>query len=253
MPGQVRATAARMQGLLPAVLSAIYPARCLACGAAVTPGGGLCPGCWAETPFIAGLACDSCGAPLPGRDEGRAEHCDDCLTIARPWARGRAALVYKGAARRMVLALKHGDRHDLVPSLAAWMAEAAAPILEPGMMLAPVPLDRWRFLRRRYNQAALLGAAVARRAGLGWCPDLLARTRRTPSQEGRSRDARFANLQGAIRAHPSRKGLISGRHILIVDDVMTSGATLAASAEACHVAGARAVSILTLARVAKDA
>ena len=242
-----------MQGLLPAILAAVFPERCLACGGPVAAGGGLCGACWAETPFISGLACDSCGAPLPGRDEGRAEHCDDCLTIARPWARGRAALVYPRSARRLVLALKHGDRLDLVRPMAGWMARAAAPILEPGMLVAPVPLHRWRFLRRRYNQSALLGAEVARRAGLGWCPDLLLRSRRTPSQEGRNRDARFVNLQGAIRVHPGRKGLLPGRHVLIVDDVMTSGATLAATAEACLAGGARGVSALVLARVAKDA
>lgn len=242
-----------MQGWMPGLLAMVFPDRCLACGGPVAAGGGLCGACWPETPFVAGLACDTCGAPLPGRDEGRAEHCDDCLTIARPWGRGRAALVYKGAGRRLALALKHGDRLDLVRPMAGWMVQAAAPILEPGMLVAPVPLHRWRLFRRRYNQAALLGAEVARRAGLGWCPDLLVRSRRTPSQEGRDRDARFANLQGAIRPHPGQKGRIAGRHVLIVDDVMTSGATLAACADACLSAGARGVSALVLARVAKDA
>lgn len=235
------------------MLRAVYPARCLACGGRVEGDAGLCPGCWAEAPFLRGLVCDTCGAPLPGRDEGRAEHCDDCLALARPWARGRAAMVYRGTARRLVLGLKHGDRHDLVPPLAAWMAAAAAPILVPGMIAAPVPLHPWRFLARRFNQAALLGAEVARRARIGWCPDLLQRVRRTGSQEGRSRDARFASLAGAIRAHPGRKGLLTGRHVLLVDDVMTSGATLAACAEACRAGGAAEVSILVLARVAKDA
>lgn len=242
-----------MQGLMPRLLAALFPERCLACGGPVAGAGGLCGACWAETPFVTGLACDSCGAPLPGRDEGRAEHCDDCLTIARPWAQGRAALVYKDAGRRMALALKHGDRLDLVRPMAGWMVQAAAPILRPGMLAAPVPLHRWRLLRRRYNQAALLGAEVARRAGIGWCPDLLLRHRRTPSQEGRDRDARFSNMQGAIRVHPARKQALAGRHILLVDDVMTSGATLAACAEACRAAGASDISTLVLARVAKDA
>lgn len=253
MAGQIGAARAVLQGAIPAILRAVYPPRCLACGQRVGATAGLCPGCWRETPFVRGLACDGCGAPLPGRDEGRAEHCDDCLRLARPWSRGRAALVYTGAARRMVLALKHGDRHDLVPPMASWMASAAAPILVPGMLLAPVPLHRWRYFRRRCNQAALLGQAVAAQARLGWCPDLLQRTRRTASQEGRDRDARFANVQGAIRVHPGRKGLLAGRHVLLVDDVMTSGATLAACAEACRAGGAHDVRVLVLARVAKDA
>jgi predicted amidophosphoribosyltransferase len=253
MAGQIGAPGGFWQGAMPAILRALYPPRCLSCGGRVAGEGGLCPGCWAETPFVRGLACDGCGAPLPGRDAGRAEHCDDCLRLARPWSRGRAALVYKGAARRMVLALKHGDRHELVPPMAGWMAAAAAPIVQPGMLLAPVPLDRWRYFRRRYNQAALLGAAVAKRAGLGWCPDLLQRIRRTGSQEGRDRDARFANLEGAIRVHPGRKGMLTGRRVLLIDDVMTSGATLAACAEACRAGGAQDVCVLVLARVAKDA
>ena len=80
---------------------------------------GLCPACWAATPFISGLVCDKCGAPLPGEDDGRPEFCDDCLTIARPWDRGRAVFVYKDKARDMVLSLKHADRLDLMMQMEA--------------------------------------------------------------------------------------------------------------------------------------
>jgi predicted amidophosphoribosyltransferase len=121
------------------------------------------------------------------------------------------------------------------------------------MLVAPVPLHWLRLLTRRYNQAALLSAAVARQAGLDHCPDLLHRRRDTRSQEGRDRDARFANVTGAMRVAPRRAARIAGRPVLLVDDVMTSGATLAACAEACLAAGATVVSVLVLARVAKDA
>lgn len=231
----------------------MFPPRCIACGAGVAADFGLCPACWRETPFASGLVCDKCGAPLPGADEGKPEYCDDCLTIARPWQRGRAALVYKDAARRMVLAFKHGDRLDLRRPLAGWMLRAAAPLLEPGMVLAPVPLHRLRLLKRRYNQSALLSGAVARAAGLTHVVDLLQRTRATRSQEGLHRDERFANLSGAVRINPRRAGLLAGRHVLLVDDVMTSGATFAVCADACLAAGAENVSVLALARVAKDA
>jgi ComF family protein len=235
------------------ILRLLYPPHCLSCAAPVTTEFGLCGVCWKATPFVTGVVCDICGTPLPGIDDGTPVHCDDCLTIARPWDRGRAALVYKDNGRKLVLALKHGDRLDLVRPAAKWMHQAAASILRPGMLVAPVPLHWRRLVRRRYNQAALLSQAVAATAGAEHCPDLLIRTRRTPSQEGRDRDARFANISGALAIHPRRATRLAGRHVLLIDDVMTSGATLAAAAEVCRAAGAAAVSVLVLARVAKDA
>lgn len=236
-----------------AALHVIYPPQCLTCDALVTTDFGLCGHCWRETPFITGLVCNQCGVPLPGDDLGQPESCDDCLTIARPWSQGRAALLYKDNARRLVLAFKHGDRLDLARPAAGWMMRAAQPMLVSGMLVAPIPLHWLRLIKRRYNQSALLSAAVAKMAGLDHCPDLLIRTRHTGSQEGRDRDSRFANMTDALAPHPRRENRIAGRHILLVDDVMTSGATFAAAAEACIAAGAIGVSVLALARVAKDA
>lgn len=234
-------------------LRLVMPPQCLSCGAVVAEEFGLCAECWRDTPFIHGLACDSCGTPLPGQDEGRPEYCDDCLTLGRPWVRGRAALLYKDNGRKLVLSLKHGDRHDLARPAARWMLRAGAPILKPDMLVAPIPLHWIRFVRRRFNQSALLARAIAREAALDHCPDLLIRPRRTASQDGRNRDGRFANLAGAIRVHPRRAARLKGRHILLIDDVMTSGATLAAAADACLATGASEVSVLVMARVAKDA
>jgi ComF family protein len=242
----------RLKAFSRAVLYLAYPPQCLSCGALVGSDAGLCGACWRDTPFVSGLACDQCGQPLPGYAAEEVILCDDCLAQPRPWARGRAATAYAGKAQEMILALKHGDRTDLAPAAAGWLHRAAAPILQPDMLVTPVPLHWRRLFRRRYNQAALLSAGLARRAGLEHCPDLLVRHRFEGSQHGRGREARFANLSNAFRAHPRNGKRISDRHILLVDDVMTSGATLGAAAEACLDAGARQVSIAVLARVAKD-
>lgn len=234
------------------IIRAIYPTQCVACDAPTEDDFGLCGACWRETQFISGTICGKCGTSLPGDSQADDLLCDDCLTIARPWDRGRSVLAYSGVGRKLVLSLKHGDRTDLAQPAARWMARVAAPLLANDTLIVPVPLHWVRLLRRRYNQSAalvnVLGGQVAREV----CADALLRTKRTVPLNGHSRDARFAALSGAINANPKRKALITGRHILLVDDVMTSGATLAASAEACFVAGARAVNVLTLARVVKD-
>ncbi|NHB75969.1 ComF family protein [Rhodobacter calidifons] len=233
-------------------LQLLYPPQCISCSAPVQSDFGLCADCWRETPFVSGLVCDQCGVPLPGSDAKERALCDDCMTIARPWHRGRAALLYQGNARRLVLALKHGDRMDLARPASAWMARAAAPILTPGMLVVPVPLHWMRLFRRRYNQAALLSRAIAALARLEHCPDAILRKRSTGNQDGKTRDARFANLVGAFTVPKSRETRVRDRDILLVDDVMTSGATFAAATEALFSAGARSVSVLALARVAKD-
>ncbi len=240
-------------GMQAALLHLIYPPQCIACDTLVTSDFGLCGDCWRETPFITGMVCDMCGSPLPGQDPTEVAHCDACMTTPRPWSRGRAALLYKDRGRDLVLQLKHADRLDLARPAGDWAARAVAPILCPGMLVAPVPLHWFRLFRRRYNQSALLSAHVARIAGLQHVPDLLRRTRTTGSQEGRSRDQRFANLSDAMQLHPRRAAMAAGRHILLIDDVMTSGATLSAAAEACLAGGAAEISVLCLTRVAKDA
>lgn len=238
------------------LLQTVYPHTCLSCGALAASAGGLCPDCWRETRFLSGLVCDRCGTPLPGEEDDEAVPealiCDDCLAIARPWSRGRAALAYSGNGRRLVLALKGADRADLAAGVAPWLTRAAAPLHEPGMLIAPVPLHWLRLFQRRYNQAAELARALARALDAPLCPDLLIRPRRTPRLEGMGAAARFAALGEAIRLHPRRRHRIAGRKLLLVDDVMTSGATLAACAEACLAGGAQEVRVVTLARTVKE-
>lgn len=241
-----------MQAILQTAVRLLYPPRCLVCGKMVQDDFALCGPCWRDTPFIGGAVCDACGAPLMGQSDGHRLECDDCMATPRPWVQARAALTYRDRGRQIVLALKHGDRPEVVRPAATWMSRAANDILLPNMLIAPVPLHRSRLLKRRYNQSALLANALARQTGLDVCPDLLVRHRSTATQEGRTAAERFANLSGAISGHPGRRQLMSGRPVLLVDDVMTSGATLAACTEACRVAGAGDIFALVLARVTKD-
>lgn len=203
--------------------------------------------------MIGGLVCDSCGVPLPGPDDGQPVECDDCMETARPWGQGRAALIYRDNARRLVLGLKQWDRQDLALPAAKWMARVAQPLLRPNMIVAPVPLHRLRLLQRRYNQASLLASAVAKELGLDFCPDLLVRPSTRGSMDGLTHDARFTKMKDAIQPHTSRMHKMAARPVLLVDDVMTSGATLAATTQACFTARAKEVNVLVLARVAKDA
>lgn len=231
------------------VVSLIYPAQCIGCGALVDRDFGLCGNCWSDMHFISGTVCESCGIPLPGEADGYRIDCDSCLRHPRPWSAGRAALLYEGQGRRLVLALKHGDRTEIADVAASWLEQAAEPLLQGDPVICPVPLHWSRMLKRKYNQSALLSAALARRCWLRHCPDLLRRTRRTPSLEGKSREQRYQLLGSAIGIHRPRQSWLHGRNVLIVDDVMTSGATLNACADACYQAGAADVRVAVLARV----
>ncbi len=233
-------------------LHLVFPPRCLCCGENVSQEGGFCGICWRDLAMIRGLACDCCGVPLAG-EEPSAVLCEECLSAPRPWERGRAAMLYAGTGRRLVLALKYHDRLDLVKPLGAMLLRACQPILEPDMLLAPVPLHRSRLLSRRYNQAALLSRYLARQTRLEHIPDLLTRCRATPPQEGKTALERAQNLAEAIRPTERFRAKIRGRHVLLVDDVLTTGSTLAAATEACLDAGAQKVSVAVLARVARDA
>jgi predicted amidophosphoribosyltransferase len=153
----------------------------------------------------------------------------------------------------MVLALKHGDRAEIAKPAALWMARAARPFLTDQMLIAPIPLHWMRLVKRRYNQSALLAQALANETGLSVCPDLLVRPKRTRMLDGKTAAQRFSVLSGAIQPHPKRRHRMAGRPVLLVDDVMTSGATLAAATQACLAGGSGDVFVLTLARVAKDA
>lgn len=242
-----------MNHLLQSAIRAIYPPQCLACDAATEAEHGLCGRCWAGITFIDGAICDSCGAPLLGNGDGAVLQCDDCLQTARPWDSGRSVLVYRDVGRQMVLALKHGDRTELADPMGTWMASHVSGLITPDTVIVPVPLHWSRLMRRKYNQAGLLAQTIGKCLNRPVHVNALQRTHRTPSLDGAGKDARFATLADVIAPHPRRGPRLAGKDVLLVDDVMTSGATLAACAEAAHKAGAGLVNVVTLARVVKDA
>lgn len=250
MANVLKALTAGMQS----VVAALYPPQCALCREPTEANFGLCAACWRETRFVDGALCDSCGVGLTGEAAGGERvSCDDCLTHERPWSRGRAALAYAGGARKLVPALKSGDRTEIARVFAPLLARAGRPLLRSDTLIVPIPLHRSRRMGRRYNQSALLALALSRQSGIPVCPDALVRTRRTRPLDFPDHEARFALLDGAIVANAARAGALKRRPILLVDDLMTSGATFSAATRACYAAGASEVCILALARAAKDA
>jgi len=237
--------------VLQSVLELIYPPQCLSCDETIAEHGGLCGPCWSGLSLAVDPFCDLCGSPLPGpaeASEGRLL-CDDCMSGGRPWLSGRTAFLYEGTGRRMVLALKHGDRTDLARPLGSWMARAGRDMVGKDAILVPVPLHWRRRVQRRYNQAALLADAVSHALGVPTAPQALRRTRPTRPLDGHTRAQRRAALADAISPCAGAGALMAGRTVVLVDDVMTSGATFEAAASAARSAGAAAIHVLSLARV----
>ena len=229
----------------------IYPPQCMNCDVHIDAEYGLCPTCWAQTDFIIDHPCERCGRPLMGlAQEG--DLCDDCLITPHAWSKGRAVLQYAGVGRSLILSFKHGDRTDLAPVLGDWITKAAISLITPETLIAPVPLHWARLLRRRYNQSMLLSQRIAKKSCGQHICNLLTRTRRTKSLDGLSGIARRTIVENVMRVTPKHHGKIEGRPVLIIDDVMTTGATLDACAQACLSAGASRVDVAVLARVARE-
>lgn len=236
-----------------ATLDLVFPPQCMACRDSVAEPHALCATCWAKLSFIGGAMCPCCGTPF---DYAGAEGlvCGACLAMPPKFSRARAALRYDDASRDLILGFKHADRLDYAPAFAKWLARAGAGLLRETDAILPVPLHWRRLLFRRFNQSAELARALGRRAEIPVLPDALIRTRPTPSQgKMPSALARRRNVRRAFAVRESAKPAISGKRLLIVDDVMTTGATVNACARVLAKAGAADVAVVTLARVVRGA
>ncbi len=225
-------------------LDLVLPPRCLTCDAPVAEQGLLCGDCFRRTSFIVEPYCTRCGVPFAS---GECRVCDACLADPPLFDQARAALRYDRAAQPLVLPLKHADRTDLAPFLGRQMARAGAELLDRADVLVPVPLHRSRLFRRRYNQAALLAVVLAELSGKPTLLDALVRPHSTPPLEHKTAAERVATVAGAFALRQGRS--VAGQRVLVIDDVMTSGATVNACTAVLLAAGATAVDVLVAARV----
>lgn len=229
-------------------LDLLYPPSCPLCLAATAEHDALCARCWSALPLLERPYCERLGLPFPV-DLGGPLLSVEAMSNPPVFQRARAAVRYEGGARALAHRLKYGDRTELARLLARMMMRAGQDLMRDADLIVPVPLHFGRLWARRFNQAATLSAELSRLGGVPWEPLLLERRKRTRPQVGLSRAARADNLQGAFAVATRRAPALEGRRVLLVDDVLTTGATANACARALLRAGARDVDVLVFARV----
>ncbi len=239
-----------MRTILKLMLNLIVPPRCPISGALVGESGHLSPEIWNKIHFIADPYCQTCGVPFSadlGADENMI--CASCLSTPPDYDHARAGVVYDDLTRQLILRYKHGDHLYLVRSFLPWMENSGADLIDHTDIIVPVPLHWSRMIKRRYNQAAILAAALAKKHDKTYAPFALKRIKATAPQGRRKAQQRKDNVRGAF-ALPAKTD-VKNKRILLIDDVMTSGATVNECAVILKQAGASAVYILAIARAVK--
>lgn len=242
---QVRSALGTALGL---TLDVALPPLCAACREPVGDAGAVCAACWSKLSFIAPPYCERLGIPF-AYDPGPGVLSMQAIADPPSYARARAAVRFDDVARSLVHALKYGDRLDLAPTLGAWMARAGRELLTDADALVPVPLHWRRLWARRFNQSAALAEAISTMSGVATATLALKRIRATPQQVGLSKAERAQNVQGAFRVPPDATVDVAGRRLVLIDDVLTSGATSDACARALLRAGAQRVDVLVFSRI----
>jgi len=234
-----------------ALIDLIFPPLCISCRVPISASGAFCPKCWQEIQFLDGPMCACCGLPFE-LDPGSDTLCAGCLASPPAYDKARAVMRYDEKSRGPILALKHADRLDLAPTFARWLERGGRGLLAESDLILPVPLHPLRLWTRRYNQSAEVARALGRLSGKRVHFAALKRSRHTPSQGAMpSATARRRNMQGAFSVSARHKSAIAGRNALLVDDVLTTGATVNACARALKRDGAAKVFVLVLARVVR--
>jgi ComF family protein len=229
-------------------LDVALPPLCPSCREPLGDGAGLCAACWSKLSMIEPPYCARLGIPFT-YDPGPGLLSMEAIASPPAYDRARAAVRYDDVARALVHAFKYGDRMDLAPLMGGWMARAGRELLAEADALVPVPLHWRRLWARRFNQSAALAGAIAAERGIPVCHDALKRVRATAQQVGLSKTERADNVQGAFRVAPEAKPAVAGRRLVLIDDVLTSGATADTCAKALLRAGAAHVDVLVFARV----
>jgi ComF family protein len=247
-PPRLKHAAVAARGVLRAALDLALPPLCAACREPVE-GKGLCPACWSKLSFITRPYCERLGIPFV-YDPGPGILSMEAIAAPPAYHRARAAVRFDEISRALVHALKYGDRLDLAPMMGRWIASAGGELLAEADALVPVPLHWRRLWARRFNQSAMLAATISKESRVPIATAALKRVRATAQQVGLSRTERAANIQGAFRVPEEGKAAVAGRRLVLVDDVLTSGATVEGCARALLRAGAANVDVLIFARVA---
>src|SRR5499433_2771199 len=236
LPRRFGRLAAALRSAFGLAVDVALPRLCAACREPVG-GEGLCPACWAKLSFIAPPYCERLGIPFPF-DPGPGILSMEAIADPPAYNRARAAVRFDEISRALVHALKYGDRLDLAPMMGRWIGQAGRELLAEADALVPVPLHWRRLWARRFNQSAMLAATVSRQTGVPVAAGALKRVKPTAQQVGLSRTERTANVQGAFRVPDDGKAAVTGRRLVLIDDVLTSGATVDGCARALLRAGA---------------
>jgi ComF family protein len=230
------------------VVNTITPPKCLACRGDVLEGASLCSACWQKLTNLEEPVCDVLGTPF-AYDQGSGALSAAALADPPPWDRSRAAVVFDDVAKGLVHALKYRDSNEAGLFMARMMARAGRDLLVEADVVLPVPLHWTRLWKRRFNQAAYLAKPLAAGAGKAYAANILLRQVSTRQQVGLSAQGRHKNVHKAFVVPFEKAGLISGKTIVLVDDVRTTGATVAACSVALKKAGAARVFVLSFALV----